>query len=131
MKKLTKEQIKQRDELSTRLASRREDFNEALENYNAAKKEAWIEVAQAIDAINEAIEAANEWKTEIASAIQEYVDNKSEKWQEGDTASEYGTWKEAYEEEFEKLEIEEPDDVEHDCEAYDELIDQLPEGLNA
>jgi uncharacterized coiled-coil DUF342 family protein len=109
MKKLTKEQSKRREAIVasgnaiksevadawSALAERIADFNEVLGRFNAA--------------VDEAIE----FRDEIVGAIEEYVDERSERWQESDAASSYEDWKQQWEgveiESVEEIAADEPE----------------------
>lgn len=109
MKGLKKAEQKRKDGIATDLQSRFEELTEACEAYNAndgnktgqnakKKKLQLKSVEQAIVAYNEALSTARSFCEETAAEIQEFIDGKSEKWQESEKANEYIFWKEAYEE---------------------------------
>lgn len=76
MKKLTKEQLKKKTALFEELEKARDQFNVMLEE-------------------------ANEFRQEMNDLMQEYFDEKSEKWQEGDAGSTYQDWMGEWESELE------------------------------
>lgn len=77
---------------------------------------------------NEALEAARGVRDDIVSAIDTYVGERSEKWAEGDRATAYGEWKQAWED----AELDDLDRVELDLEndypmEHGDVLEQLPE----
>ena len=127
MKKLTKEQLKERDALVSRLRDRRSDLETVLETYNAAVETAWGLVESAQTDFNDVIAEASEWMSNISSDIDEYTSGRSEKWQESDKASLYSNWKDAFDADLEEAEFEKPDDFELNIEDSAEVLEQLPE----
>lgn len=153
MKKLTREQLKSRDEIASKLRDRREDLDTVLTAYNAAHasayslleaaiqqynetmSEAWDAIDEEQTAYNEVVVEANELKAEIIAEIDGYVEERSEKWQEGDKAQAYASWREAFEEDTpeselqrpDEIAVEEPQDLELDIEDAAEQIEQLQE----
>ena len=131
MTKLTKTDIALRDEVANRLQDKYGELTAAIEAYNNAIQELWGPVEVAMNEYNEAIGDANAWKTDRAQEMQEYIDERSEKWQESDKASEYETWKSQYEEDFEQVELEAPEGLsDGDVEDYSQLLWELPEGVS-
>src|SRR5262245_40000831 len=117
MKKLDKTTIAERDTLEIRLREEQEDLQSAINFYNDKMSEAWAKVSAAIDeynsalddawggangleqdisAYNDAIGSCNEWKQGVAQEIQDYMDERSEKWQESEAAGRYSSWKDEY-----------------------------------
>jgi DNA repair exonuclease SbcCD ATPase subunit len=111
MKKISKDQIKRRDELQGKLQSLMADLETACEAYNEALREKWSAIDDALGAYNEAIGEVNEWQQEIASDIQSYMDDRSEKWLESDKAQEYESWREEFEDEIEEVKLEQPEEL--------------------
>ena len=111
MKKISKDQIKRRDELQGKLQSLMADLETACEAYNETLREKWSAIDDALGAYNEAIGEVNEWQQEIASDIQSYMDDRSEKWLESDKASEYESWREEFEDEIEEVKLEQPEEL--------------------
>jgi len=131
MKKLDKETIAERDSICSRLRDAFDKANAAIEELNAAIIEKWDEVEEAVSSYNEAVSEADSWKESVASDIQSYMDDRSEKWQEGDKAQAYTSWKEAFEDTFDAFEIEQPNGLDPIDEGLAELLEQLPEEVEA
>lgn len=155
MKKLTKQEIVDRDAICSKLRDAREQVDTALTEFNTKRGEAytalaaaveafndtqteeWDKVSQAIADYNEVVTEADQWKTDVASQIDEYMSERSEKWQEGDRAQAYTDWKSAFEDaSIEEMSVEEPDQIEieepqelsvEDLEDAADQLEQMPE----
>jgi hypothetical protein len=79
MKKLDKKTIELRDTLA-------EDLNVI-----------GTEVELAVDKYNAKVNEIKEWASEVASDIDSFMSDKSEKWQEGERGQAYEEWKSSYE----------------------------------
>ena len=132
MKKISKDQIKRRDELQGKLQSLMADLETACEAYNETLREKWSAIDDALGAYNEAIGEVNEWQQEIASDIQSYMDDRSEKWLESDKASEYESWREEFEDEIEEVTLEQPEELDtSDLEDLSEALGNRREELES
>jgi hypothetical protein len=132
MKKINKDQIKRRDELQGKLQSLMADLETACEAYNEALREKWGAIDDALGAYNEAIGEVNEWQQEIASDIQSYMDDRSEKWLESDKAQEYESWREEFEDEIEEVTLEQPEELDtSDLEDLSEALGNRREELES
>jgi hypothetical protein len=128
MTKLTKAELTQRDAAAQTLQDRYTDLMAAIEAYNNAISAHWTPVETALADYNEAINEANAWKQDRAQEMQDYIEDKSEKWQESDKAQQLTAWKEQYEEEFEQVEIEQPEPIDDgSIEDYSQVLWELPE----
>lgn len=74
------------------------ELRQAVETYNTCVSELWNKhVAPAKENMNALIALASEWaEAEIASDIQNYYDERSEAWQEGDAGQAYTAWLEEW-----------------------------------
>lgn len=79
MRKLTKEQLETRDTLQQQLEAKHAEMEAAINAYNSV------------------VEEVDTWRDAIVSAIESYVENRSEKWQEGEKAQAYDEWKSSFE----------------------------------
>jgi len=156
VKKLSKDTLAGRDEITERLRSRFMDLEAAVEGFNTAMAEPWAAVEAAIEAYNSklddewgsglgpmiedynaAVADATQWKQEVAQSIQDYMDERSEKWQEGEAAQRYSAWRDEYDgdvstfdvERPDDISIEEPEEIAFDLDDAAELLEQLPEEL--
>lgn len=132
MKHLSKLHLKERDEHQKATENAWEGLDAAVEAFNTAKAEAWAKVEAAKDVYREKIEAANEWRSGLHSDADAYLDDRSEKWKEGDAGQAYSSWVDALDIEIEDAsdEIGEPDDIDTIEDASDTIgeIPESPEG---
>jgi hypothetical protein len=156
MKKLDKATLASRDEILARLQTQFSDLEAAVQGFNTVMEGAWAAVEEAmqaynaklddewgnglqpvIETYNEAVADANAWKQDVAAAIQEYMDERSDKWQQSEAAERYSTWRDEFDHEFdsfnedrpEDLSIEQPDEIGFEIDDIAELMEQLPEEL--
>lgn len=127
MKKLSKEQVAERNEHQNKVQEAWADLDKAVTAFNDAKREAWAKVEDAHTAYLEEVQAANEWRDGIATEASDYYGERSEKWQEGDAGSQYGAWVEALGNEFDEPDsLDEPDDLDAPEDVSD-AIGEIPE----
>lgn len=130
MKKLTKEQIAERDDLQQKLGGAYTALETAIDAFNAAVDKAWDDVEKAQTEYNQLIYDANQWQLQIVESIQEFIDDHSEKWQEGDKGQSYVAWKEEFDAEFSGVDLEKPDELTiSDVEDVAELMGNRNESL--
>lgn len=130
MKKLSKTDLQAREEVTKKLGEAHSLLTSAVEEYNDAVAEAWAKVEDCQNGYNEALHAASEWCEGIASQIEDYVNDKSEKWQEGEKAEAYENWKGEYEGiDFSDSELSQPDElsleVQDPCEEIEGLSTEV------
>lgn len=131
MKKIAKEQRDERNQLIATLETRRNELNDKISHFNEQLHQNLEDVKQAHSEVNEALAALKEWRDAVVGDMDNYYDEKSENWQEGDRGQSYTAWKETYE----NLDIEEeldltlPDEIEEptDLDQLIEDINELPE----
>lgn len=112
MNKLSRADHERREKLSTTLADLKAEIEAQRDILNAK-----------IEAFNEAVEETNGWVEDVARTIEEYIDERSEKWQESERGDAYGTWKD----EWENFTLEIVDTVEEiEFEDFADLLDALP-----
>lgn len=126
MKKLSRDQIKEKEAHAEEIRDKKEALDEAIVAYNKAMEEPKAAVEKALEELNEAIREANEWRTNTASDMQSYMDERSDKWHEGEAGSQYSGWKDKFEEEMEAIGLELPEELEEvECE-YEQEMNDLP-----
>jgi uncharacterized protein YukE len=92
MKHLSKEQNDQRTALVNDLRTTEEEMVEAHGSVVSA-----VEALNALVAkYNEKLSEAETWRDGITSDMEAYVDERSDKWQEGDAGSEYSEWMDTF-----------------------------------
>lgn len=128
MTKLTQAQIKQKNDLLDKLRRKKVILAEAVDLYNSELQDASGKLKDVVDEYNEALVAMTNFINECAEEISSYYEEKSEKWQEGDTGAAYAEWMEAWANgsEFEEYRFEEPceaDEPDDDFESIEDLPD--------
>lgn len=104
MKKLSKPDVAELNEIV-------EELNSAAEAVSTAIEQANEKVGEANDAINEynaCLEKATEYRDRIVGQMEDFFSEKSEKWQEGDAGSAYDEWKS----EWDNIDFAEVDQIE-------------------
>mgnify|MGYP001564747016 CR=1 FL=1 len=128
MKTLAKPDIARRNALAIRIQSAREDLDVAIAEYNATVETAFAYAQTTADVYNGLIEEAKEWADSIAGQIGEYIQERSERWQEGERGQAYANWLTEYEEvSFDTADIETPDPLEWDGDDAASALEGLPE----
>ena len=117
MKKLSKADVTHLQEHTLAMQQAWEGLYAATDAFNALVQAAWADVADAVGAYNGSVEAFQQWQTDTASAIREYIDARSEKWQTGPVGEAYAAWIEPYEDEalIETVNLEAPEPIDPDC----------------
>ena len=111
MNKLSKEQLTARDTLCEALRTSHAALTEALEAFNNVMDQAWPGAEEALADYNHLVAQANAWLGEIAGEMQEYMDERSEKWQESERGQAYDGWRQEFEDELEEIELERPKEL--------------------
>src|SRR5215510_11550487 len=121
MKKLDKSQEAQREEFIKQLTAAHDGV-----------KEAHSKLVSETDAYNSAIQTYNEvlvnvetWTGEITSSMSAYMEEKSERWAEGEAGTEYGDWKDTWDgisfEQIDALEIPSEPEIEEFITEFGDL----------
>lgn len=92
MTQLTNVQVKERDQHETTLRTQRDKLEESIMVYNAATAEAYNALQIVIDGYNTELENEKGWTEDINSLIQEYIDHRSDVWQDGDKGQAVTAW---------------------------------------
>lgn len=127
MKKLSKAQEKEKAEHAQKIRDAAGALEGAIDQFNKELERQRADVQAAQTKLNEAIADAESWRDEINTAQGDFFEDKSERWQEGEAGSKYSSWKEAWAEEFEQVEIELPDDIQAEWYDVAELLENLPD----
>lgn len=132
--KLSKTEIKEKNALANKLR----DAFDNLDELTAEEKPYKEKIEKAIAIYNGAIDDARAFCEGIAQEIADFIDSKSEAWQEGDKCAAHEDFKSAYEDlEFEPISLDNildtadgsysMGDVENYADTLDELMEE-PEG---
>ena len=125
MHKFSKADIERISELRSKL---REAADEIVTAYEPLNSEV-AHINTLLEAYNELLTEANGVIEDIASEVQSEIDDKSEKWQEGDRGQAIIDWQSDLENfEFEALEM--LDDIEVPELDHDGQLENLPEQAN-
>ena len=128
MKTLSLIDLARRNTLCVRVQAAREDLDAAIEAYNDTVQTAFASVHIAADVYNGLIAEAQEWAEDIAGQIENYFEDRSERWREGKRGQAYDAWMIAYQEiSLEPADIETPDPLEWDGEDAASILEGLPE----
>lgn len=130
MKKLSKADIAKRDKFAAEIDELRSSLESTLTIFNAAVSNAFTPVLAATEELNAKIEEVGGWRDDLVGEMQSYYDERSEKWQESDAASEYDSWKSEFESlDCDAISIDEPEAIElPDALEGQNLLD-LPEAV--
>ena len=113
MKKLSKPELKQRDEFADALEAALNKVCDLVDDYNARVKQMWQPLEVALSEYNGIVDDAQNFRDGIVEQMQNYIDERSEHWQESDTGIAYVEWKDSWEAlSVEPLEIEQPEEIE-------------------
>jgi len=91
MKKLSRSQLKQRSDLLIRLEKLYEAAEHQITAYNEGECSHGM-VESAVERYNEAVGDANCLLADVRSDIEDYIEGRSEKWQEGERGDRYREW---------------------------------------
>jgi hypothetical protein len=105
MKRISKTDAKRRQEILGRLDKVAEELTTAHKTFLAAVTEASTPLIDTRNRYNSIVEEANGFRDDIAGAIDSYIDERSDKWREGDAASSYDEWRDAWQEELDEAEL--------------------------
>jgi uncharacterized protein YukE len=125
MKALSKKDATRKAELIEKIRDQATDLSSAVAQFNDGLAELRDDLRAAVADYNEAVQAAEEFRADMLSAMQSYFDEKSGKWQEGDSGQVYQQWISDWDSPLTKVKVKMPDDI---SEPSDEASAEL-EGL--
>jgi hypothetical protein len=132
MKTLDKDIIERRDELIGDLAKVETELANVIERCNGMLDDIRSEVGEVVEHYNALVEDARRLRDDAQAAVQGFLDQKSEKWKEGERGQLYATWVSNLESlDLADIEVDLPEEIERpSCDALAELEEQfwtLPE----
>ena len=128
MKTLTKAHLAARDALCVRLVQSYCALGAALQLTTDTLATAWETVNTALDAHNAIVGEANDWREDIASQIQNTIDDHGDQWQESMRGQAYAEWVDAWENgTLDTIELEAPEMPELDIDDQSTALGGLPE----
>lgn len=130
MKKLDKATLERLAKMREEVRSLQDDLGAEVETFNEKVAELFSGVEAIRVNLNEKIQEANTLIEEIHGDMESFFDEKSEKWQEGDSGQEFQSWMQEWETELEEIdELDIPEPLEVSLEVAD-TFDQFPEEIN-
>lgn len=132
--KLSKEQQKQREKLIAQMTVAHGALDAAVNIFASKEAAIYEELNNAIEAFNDVSNEVKTWMQEIRDAQQETYDDRSEKWQEGESGQNYQFWMDEWEvgDQIEELEILETPDFESDfLSTAEEMLGYLADAPEA
>lgn len=127
-RELTSAQLAERTRITDVLIEAYDELDKAVEAYNSAMEELQAPVNTALEALNGALSDARALRDEIVSDADEYIENRSEKWQESETGQEVRAYKEQWEyAELDDKEIEFPEAIQMPDLDPETILNDLPE----
>lgn len=128
MKKLSKIMLTERGNICDRLRAAFEAMEQAVATYNEAMAAQWSAVKATTQTYNAVVAEANAWQEDVVSAMQEYIAERSNKWQDSERGHAYLDWQEEYESnDLEEIALDQPVPLELSVDDYDQA--DLLEGL--
>lgn len=127
MKKISKENIARREELIALLDKKKTAVTEAVDELNEklkAKEKAIQDLLQEyadiiedggneletlVEEYNEVVSDVNDFCVDVSSSIEDYMNERSEKWQESEKAEAYQSWKDDWEQSFQEMDLQRPE----------------------
>lgn len=130
MRKLTKEQLEQRSKMIATLHERKAELEEAIGTFNSTMADAGAGVTDAVAALNEAIAEAESFRSDIHSAMEDYTNDKSDKWKESEAGERYQNWMDGWADSLYDVDIDLPEALVDDpgCDAADSF-EGMPEDM--
>lgn len=128
--KLDKQDTARKAALVEELGAASGKLEDALSAYNFEVSQAQTRLQGAIDAYNVAVDEARGFAEDVARAAEDAIDNKSEKWQEGEKGQAASEWKDAWENnELDEITVEFPEELTIDDTETDHgsKLDELPD----
>jgi hypothetical protein len=126
--KLNRRQASERADLVERFAKASGELESAVEEFNDKIGELKAPVEAALATYNEIAVEAAQFAADIASEAETAIDEKSEKWQDGDRGQAAMGWKDEWEAlSFDEVEIDFPDELDFNNPDYGAVLEQTPD----
>lgn len=129
MKRISKDLIAERDKIASELGNLSRDLETAIDSFNDRVRELWEEmVSPAVNAYNDAVDDAENWRDNAVAAMEDYQNERSEKWLDSDNGQLFQEWMDEYNElDTDKIDLDEPGAVEVPTMSLEDDILALPE----
>jgi hypothetical protein len=126
--KLDKQEKQRRTGLVEDLRAGAGRLEDAVSLYNDEVRKLREPLEAALAEYNQNVEAARGFAEDIASQAESDIDDKSERWQEGERGEAAAEWKGQWENEvFDEISIDFPEDIEISDADHADKLDALPE----
>lgn len=130
MKRLGRPDVLRHADLVARVTVARDALNAAIREYNRQVKDMHaVLLVPKVQEVNDAVEACNAFVDEVHSDQENYYEDRSDNWREGDAGQSYSDWMSSWELELDELALEEPtpfDEVELDVDEFERLEEECP-----
>lgn len=128
MKKLDKELIAKRDSLVKNLREAAGELETAVSEFNDALDDLKLRLQEKIDDYNMVLQEADSWRADVTGAMEEYYDERSDKWQDSPAGDAYSAWISEYQQlDLDEIDIDMPDNVDMPDVSNADEIENLPE----
>lgn len=130
--KLDKGEVARKAALVEQLNAQYDILEEEISAYYVAENVLRRPVEEALEKYNEVVSDALGFAQDVAARAESEIDEKSEKWQEGEKCEAATGWKDAWESytDLEELEIEWPEEFEIEAD-HASMLDELPDDADS
>jgi len=131
VKRLSKEQAKQKEVLVKAMLDQEDAYSVAVADYNEKVGLAWADLEQALCNYNSARGAVVDFMSEVAAEMEAYFDERSDAWREGEAGERYEVWRDAWGEEPDReVEVDSPVSLDESDDNLSDILAGLPENLD-
>lgn len=127
MKRPTNDQIRQLRNHSKKLEELEKKIEAGIRKYNQTLSELFNQIQADKQDYESELEETNEFLESVHSEMQEYFDERSEKWQESEKGSAYQDWMDEWNSPLNEVELPEPQELLIEGLDAAEILDNLPE----
>lgn len=127
MKKLSEQQIKEQEIYIVKIKELQEKLTEEIDRFNKQVSDMWQrKVGRAAEKLNETLRDADSFREQVHAEMEEYFEERSEKWQTSEEGEKFSAWLDSWEALIDEVELEEPvpidppDMMDFDYEIYPE-----------
>ncbi len=130
MKKLSDEQMRERDDLVGKVEEAKQHLTDKLEEYNTEVKRLFQGPSDACDELNMAIADVRQWAEDLHAETRDYFDNRSEEWQESKAGEAYSDWSSEFDDaasRVDDVELEQPEELSLQDEVDVSFVEDIEE----
>lgn len=104
------------------------ELSAAIAAYNDAMSMARDSLTEKLDAYNQVLTEAAEWRDDLTTPLGDEYDEKSERWQEGEAAQQASAMKDAWESlDLDEITLDLPDDIEDPNPEHADNLENAPQ----